>query len=107
MVIDTDTSMFVVGSAIFGWLCNTLYIRFTRQTDIVVPEAIKQIGDKIDSIAAIVHKMEITIEGIKNGFVTRDKMDEKIAEVERKNKESYLELKTKIEHHIDDREVHR
>ena len=107
MVIDTDTSLFVIGSAIIGWLANNLYIRFTHHSDTVIPEAIKQISDKIDSIAAIVHKMEITIEGIKNGFVTRDKMDEKIAEVERKNKESYLELKTKIEHHIDDREVHR
>lgn len=106
MAVDADTLLFVVGSSLVGWLANSLYNKFTNQTDKVLPETIKEIATKVDSIVTIVHKMEITIEGIKNGFVTRDKMDEKIAEVERRNKESYIELKEKIDHHINDRDAH-
>lgn len=111
MALDTETIMWVAASGIIGWLANNLVGRLTRQTDTEIPASVNKLDDAISKIESdlrqdikdlkkSVEEIKLTLEAIKNGFVTRDKMDEKIKEVENKNQASYKELKEQFDKHV-------
>jgi hypothetical protein len=109
MAVDSQMVLFVVGSGLVGWLSNNIVDRIfkdnERVADKLLPEAFNKLEKELRALADVVHRMEITLEGMRNGFVTRDKFDDKSRECDRRCSSAYSDLNAKIEAHV--KEYHR
>jgi len=92
--MDSQTTAIVLGASIFGYLGKALLGRFSRETDTVLPAAITDLKNQlatttadlkrqVEVIGTSVQEIRLNVEGMKNGFITRDKLDELFKECRR------------------------
>ena len=81
MAFDAQMAIFVTGSGLVGWLANALVARITKDTD----GSVIDLRVELKAIKESVQKVEVTLEGMRNGFVTRDKLDDTVNALERRH----------------------
>ena len=100
--MDLQMAAFIVVSGLIGWLGNGLVSRMYRETDKVIPAAIEELKNKIEEALRVVHQLQVTIEGMKSGFVTRDKFDSELRSFKEDHRREIPELSDKFERHVRD-----